>query len=119
MKRCIDNLERSLPILDKIFSKTLCLQGYRLNDGHCQGLADACQFLDHRVLKRMLFNNCGMTGEQFAVILDGLSKLKDFKALIYKSSAVNFDAIDKLSPLLQRSMPYHLDELSLIDCKMG
>lgn len=84
MKSCIENLDRTLPILDKIYNKTLCLQNYLLNDGHCQGLAKACEFLDPKLVNRMLFNNCGMTGDHLAQVLDGVSKMNDFKALIYK-----------------------------------
>lgn len=63
IKACLENLDRNLPILDKIFNKTLCLQNYPLQDGHVKGLSDACEFLDHKVVNRMLFNNCGLTGE--------------------------------------------------------
>ena len=83
MKRCLDTLELSLPILDKIFFKTLVLQDYHLSDGNCRGLADACEFLDHRIVNRMLFNNCGLTGDSLSIILDGIAKMKDFKALVY------------------------------------
>ena len=89
-----------MPILDKIYRRTLCLQNYLLNDGHCQGLAEACQFLDARVVNRMLFNNCGISGENLTVILQGVSKIKDFKALIYKVNNVSFDAVDRLGSLL-------------------
>lgn len=119
MKKCSENLDRILPIFDKIVKKTLCLQNYLLNDGHCSGLAEACQHLDHRVVNRMLFNNCGITGDQMATILDGISKLKDFKALIYKNNELNRPAIQKLSHLLERGVPNHMLELQIIDCKMS
>ena len=60
MKRCLETLDLTLPILDKIYSKTLCLQDYHLSDGNCRGLAEACEFLDTTVVNRMLFNNCGL-----------------------------------------------------------
>lgn len=63
MKRCLQNLNMTLPILDKIYAKTLCLQDYHLSDGNCQGLAEACEFLDCSIVNRMLFNNCGITGD--------------------------------------------------------
>ena len=75
MKKCSENLDRVLPILDKVYMKTLCLQNYLLNDGHCRGLADACEHLDHKVVNRMLFNNCGITGDLMAVIFEGIAKL--------------------------------------------
>ena len=53
-----------------------------------------------------------------AVILEGAAKMKDFKALIYKMNAINSLAIEKLIPIFNKSIPYHLEELSIIDCKM-
>lgn len=89
MKRCLEAIDLNLPILDKIYRKTLCLQDYHLSDGNCQGLADACEFLDHRIINRMLFNNCGLTGDKLAIILEGIAKMKDFKALIYCKQPIN------------------------------
>lgn len=118
MKRCLTNLNMTLPILDKIYAKTLCLQDYHLSDGNCQGLAEACEFLDCSIVNRMLFNNCGITGDQLAVILEGAAKMKDFKALIYKMNAINALAIEKMIPVIRKPIPNHLEELSIIDCKM-
>lgn len=63
MKKCEEKLCRILPIFDKIVKKTLCLQNYMISDGHCQGLADACEHLDPKIVNRMLFNNCGLSGD--------------------------------------------------------
>lgn len=52
-----------LPILDKIYKKTLYLQDYLLSDGICKGLAAACKLFDHRLVNRVLFTNCGITGD--------------------------------------------------------
>lgn len=71
-KKCLEEPDLVLPILDKIFKKTLCLQDYLLSDGNCRGLAAACKLVDHRIVNRVLFNNCGITGDQFAMILEGL-----------------------------------------------
>ena len=35
MKRCLETLNMTLPILDKIYRKTICLQDYHLSDGNC------------------------------------------------------------------------------------
>ena len=93
MKRCLESLELSLPILDKIFRKTICLQDYHLNDGNCQALAEACEHLDVQIVNRMLFSNCGLTGDQLALILAGIAKMKDFKALIYCKNTLNSQSI--------------------------
>ena len=47
-RRCMEKHELLLPIFEKIYRRTLCLQDYKLNDGQCQGIAEACEFIDHR-----------------------------------------------------------------------
>lgn len=54
-----------------------------------------------------------------ALILDGVAKMKDFKALIYRMSSVNALAIEKLGPIFQHPIPHHMEELQLVDCKLG
>ena len=100
MKRCMEAIDLNLPIFEKIYRKTLCLQDYHLSEGNCQGLADACEFLDHRIVNRMLFNNCGLTGDNLAIILDGIAKMKDFKALVYVKQPINALAVSKLIPVI-------------------
>ena len=67
----------------------------------------------------MLFNNCSISGDLMAVILEGIIKLRDFKALTYKLNALNALSIEKMEPLLKRAVPNHLQELQLIDVKMS
>lgn len=45
--------------------------------------------------------------------------MRDFKALLYCRQTLNQNAIESLSPLLNRPFPFQLDELTLIDTKMG
>ena len=47
-------------------------------------------------MNRVLFNNCGLTGNKFATILEGLALVKDFKSIIYKHNELNALAISKL-----------------------
>ena len=79
----------ALPILDKIWKKTLCLQNYFLGQGNTKGLAKACEVLDYRLVNRIFLSNCGVTGDQLAEIIDGMVKLRDFKSLIYKQNTIN------------------------------
>ena len=53
-----------------------------------------------------------------ATILDGCIKMKDFKALIYKMNSINALAIEKMGPIFHKRIPNHLEELSIVDCKM-
>ena len=107
-----------LPIFEKIYHKTLCLQNYVLSEGQCAGLAEACHFIDHRKMNRVLFNNCGLTGNKMAVILEGLTQISDFKSIIYKHNELNLLAVAKLEALFLKQIPDHLSELQIIDCKI-
>ena len=117
--QCQSDLDLALPILDKIFKKTLMLREYTLSEGHCRGLARACQYFDHKFVNRVLFDNCGINDYEFSQILDGLSKLKDFKSIIYKLNTFGELSLAKLQPLLMKRLPNHLDEIRLVDCRMG
>ena len=68
-KACQKDYELVLPILSKIYRKTLCLQDYTLSLGQCKGLAAACEHFDHKIVNRVFFNNCGIDGDEFAAIL--------------------------------------------------
>ena len=118
-QECRSELDVCLPILDKILRKTIYLQDYSLSDGHCKGLAVACQFFDPKLVNRILFSNCGINGDQFAMILEGLAKLSDFKSIVYKMNGINQRSIENLGPLLRKRLPHHLEELKIIDCKMS
>lgn len=119
MKSCLDAVGLNLPIFDKIYRKTLILQDYHLSEGNCRGLSDACEHLDHQVVNRMFFKNCGLTGDTLSIILEGVAKMKDFKALVYCKQPINSLAISKLIPIIQKRIPYHLEELSFVDTKMS
>ena len=86
-------IESALPILDKVYRKTLCLQDYNLTPGHCQAIAVACQYFDEKLVNRVLFSNNGMNGDDFADILVGLQNLKDVKSIVYKQNGINKKAI--------------------------
>ena len=79
LEACRDDLELALPILDKVYKKTICLHDYKLSEGHCRGLASACEFFDVRFVNRLLLKNCGISGNMLAIILEGLLKMEDFK----------------------------------------
>ena len=115
-QQCNKDLNVVLPILDKVCRKTLLLQEYTLSEGHCRGLARACQFFDHKFVNRILFDNCGISDQEFADILIGLQCLDDFKSIIYKMNTFGDQSLINLRPLLLNRLPFHLAELKLIDC---
>lgn len=62
-KECQKEQNLTLPILDKIWKKTLCLQNYFLSEGNIKGLASACEVLDFKLVNRLLLNNNGINGD--------------------------------------------------------
>lgn len=94
------------------------LQNYALTHGHCQSLAKSLGLLDSSKVNRILLNNCGITGKDFAHILEGLNHLQDFKSLVYKANGFTQETLEALRPFLYRRVPYHLEELRLIDLKI-
>ena len=118
-QQCRDDLDLALPILDKVFKKTLMLSEYTLSEGHARGLARACQFFDHQYVNRVFFSNCGISDSEFSEILKGLRDIKDFKSIIYKMNAFNELSVQNLRPLLLKRLPNHLEEIKLIDCQMN
>lgn len=118
-KSCLQSDSTALPIFDHIVKKTLLLRDYKLNLGQVEGLAIACEYLDHTDINRICFDNCGINGDSFAIILDGVRNLKDFKAFTLRLSPINSLTIDKLTPLLERRIPHHLEELNFIDCRIS
>ena len=83
-KKCFEVKNLHLPILEKIYRKTLCLNEYTLSEGHCKGLAEACKYFNTNMVNRVLLNNCGIDGDEFSEILKGLQHLNDVKSIVYK-----------------------------------
>ena len=63
-------------------------------------------------------NNCGIDGSEFTLILKGLQNLKDFKAITYRKSDMSQEALPELAKLFQRKIPYHLEELRLVELRV-
>jgi hypothetical protein len=73
-----------LPILEKVVGKTICLLDYTVPEGVCKALAVAAPNIDSSIINRILFSNCGISDSSFAAIIRGVTKIKDFKSIIYK-----------------------------------
>ena len=109
----------ALPILDKIWKKTLCLQNYYLSEGNILGLAKACEVLDYRAVNRIMLCNNGINGDQLAEIVEGMAKLREFKSLIYKQNMINMNSLTALKPVFEKRLPLQMEELKIIDCKVS
>ena len=45
--------------------------------------------------------------------------MTDFKSLILRLCSVNALAVEKLVPIFEKPIPHHMEELSMIDVKIG
>jgi hypothetical protein len=71
-------------------------------------------------LSRVAFENNGLKDEDFAVMLEGLSRLLDIKSIIYVKNEFLLKSVEQIEPILTfRNIPYHLEELRLINCKIS
>ena len=104
-------------MLDYVHDNTLCLQSYTLSIGHCNALARAFEYFED-FISRVVLDNCGIDDEEFAAILRGILKLKDFKKIIYRYNTVHTHSLRWLTELLERKIPNHLEELRIENCKI-
>ena len=95
------------------------MQNYPLNEAQCEGLATACSLLDPSKVNRIMFDRNGITGKQFSKILDGLSQLPDLKSIVYRRNGFTRDSLQSLQEAFTRKVPFHLEELKLIDLKIS
>lgn len=70
------------------------------------------------IVNRVLLNSCGISGDDFAEILKGLQYCKDVKSVVYKQNGFTDNTVTALNPLLTRAVPFHLEELKLINLQI-
>ncbi len=83
LRTCQADLNLCLPLLEKIYGKTLGLYGYTLSEGHCKAFESACRFLDGKINK-ILLDNCGVGDDEFQALLNGVNLLNNFQSIVYK-----------------------------------
>lgn len=106
-----------MPVLAYVYKKTLCLESYTLSIGHCNALSRAFEFFN-KFVNRVIFDNCGIDDTEFAAILRGIKKLKDFKKIIFKRNVFFKKSLAEIEEILVRKVPHHLEELRIENCKM-
>lgn len=57
-----------------------------------------------------------MHDEDFANLLTGLRQLHDLKSIVYVHNSLMTRSVEALKPILHRNIPYHLEELRLVNC---
>ena len=69
-------------------------------------------------INRVIFDNCGVDDEEFAAILRGIKKLKDFKKIVYRHNVFLDKSLKEMKGVLERRIPNHLEELRLENCRI-
>jgi hypothetical protein len=71
-------------------------------------------------LTRIALENNGLRDEDFAVLLEGIGRLFDVKSIIYIKNEFHMKSVEQIEPILTfRNIPYHLEELRLVNCKIS
>lgn len=91
--KCYESSESVLPVLHYVAQKTLLLESYTLSIGHAKALAKACEYFGEAGINRIVFDNCGIDDEEFAEILRGCARLRDFKKIIYRYNVLQDESI--------------------------
>ena len=66
----------------------------------------------------MRFDNCGIDDGEMANLLRAFAQFKDFKAIVYRHNELDEESLDVLIPLLDKGIPYHLQELRISSCHL-
>ena len=48
-----------------------------------------------------------------------MSKLREFKSLIYRQNTLNFESLRAFKPVFEKRFPFQMEELKIIDCKIS
>ena len=83
---CQHEMELALPILEKVYNKTLSLYDYTLSPVHTQALENASKFFENFV-NRILLDNCGVSDGQFASIVTALLAVVPVPAHVVTAAA--------------------------------
>ena len=117
--QCRERKVGVLPLMQKIKNNLLNLTNYGLSGESIRAFADTIRKKD-TFLTRLALENNGLKDEDFASLLEGLSRLLDIKSLIYVKNEFLMKSVEQIEPILTfRSIPYHLEELRLVNCKIS
>ena len=81
-------------------------------------LGESCSHFSDFISKVVLDSN-KFLDQDFAKLLESISKLKSFRSIIYKKNGLGHQSVDFLERLLARKPPNHLEELRIEDCQIG
>ena len=77
------SLSNPTAILNRIHNRILPIQGYKLSEGQCRGLAASFKG-NPKLINTVIFDNNGIKDEDFGRILQGMQSLDHVKSIVYK-----------------------------------
>ena len=107
-----------MPTLQRIHDKVLNLCGYKMNPGLCRALGKSF-YLYNNVLEKLLLESTGTDDDMLSHMLEGLQEQSNFKAFTYKFNVLGEKSVRQIVKLITREMPFNLDELRVINCKIS
>jgi Ran GTPase-activating protein (RanGAP) involved in mRNA processing and transport len=118
-KECRTQAVSVLPLLSRIKNKVLNLANYALTAGIAKSLGQSIKKNDQHFNKILMESN-NMRDEDFAAVLEGLHKLQDIKSITYNKNEFGLKSAEALKIIVGlRYIPYHLEELRLVNCKIS
>ena len=84
-----------MPLLKYIDKKSLTLEKYSLTEGICKALSKALEYVGD--VNKITLERNGMSDAQFATIL---SKMGNFRKIVYKKNRLGDKSLEKLVPLI-------------------
>ena len=108
----------TLPLLLRMTCKKMILEGYQLNHGLCQALSIAFSHFKDIASDFHLDSN-SLTDDDFAVLLEGMSDLREVERLTYINNAFGQKSLEALVPMLASDPKTGLRSLHLKHCKMA
>ena len=105
--------------MQKIKNKMLNLTNYGISGAAAKAFASSIRKKDN-FLSRIALENNGLHDEDFAALLEGLGRLHDIKSIVYVKNEFLMKSVEQIEPILTfRNIPYHLEELRLVNCKIS
>lgn len=118
-KQCLKAQVLVQPLLNRIVDHVLVLKQIVLNQGHCNAI-NSVLGLQPNLLHHLTLDANALKGSQLRLILEGiLLQSGNFKSLTIHENELDTHCITAIAQLAQRRLPDHLDQLHIIQCKIG
>lgn len=101
-----------MPLFAKVRNQSLCIKNTVLNMGVCKAMRGVLQ-LTPNLLTKIYLDSCSLGDSELALILEGLKQQQNLKVLCIQNNSFDEKCTEHIISMLQRRMPYNLEELLL------